>query len=152
MAFEIYFRNKNYSYDLGPSQQAHNACRGLAIYKANPCYGNVRRLMADLAEIVVQRATPYSLHACYATQLLALSIFPTLNDYQRLFAARAVVEAYEIADYVAPADWQKISQQYQDHIANNFDVQAFLAAGMVYVDARTGNPIHEPIPTYVLRP
>lgn len=33
MAFEISFKDKNYSYDLGPSQVARDACGGLTIYK-----------------------------------------------------------------------------------------------------------------------
>lgn len=153
MSFQIDFKGKSYRYDLGTSEIAKKACKGLDIYKRNNAYGNLRRLFAELAWIVSE-GNPYNKQACLATHILALSVFQSLhNCYQKLFVAISVTSIYANAKYQIPTDWIK-AQQYGnivEQVLNSevvVDLEELQNSGLAYIDIKSGEQIIPPIPEY----
>lgn len=148
MTFAISINGKNYSYDLGPSQAAQEICYGLALYKNNPSnYGNVRRIFADLSYMISQ-GNPANGAACLATQAFAISVFPGLNNYQKLFVANSVTTIYAWAKLSPPAHWVATEELFAQIAQKSTDTEAKLDAGLALIDLKTGQAILRPIPKY----
>lgn len=147
MRFQIAFENKNYNLNLGPSQVASEAYRGVDVYKQTSNYGDLRRLFANLSWIISE-GNPFNKQACLATQVLALSVFPTLNEYQKLFVAISVTSAYEKAHYPVPADWARVQVNYGNIIRQNYNEEKALDAGLASINLESKEVIVRPIPEY----
>jgi len=147
MFFEVDFNKKNYSYDLGPSQKAIDACKGLGIYKETHNYGYLKRVFSDLNKIISD-GNPSNKQACLATRILALHVFPTLDEYQKAFVALSVTSIYENAKYPIPADWLAVQDKYANIIGKDFNQQKAFNAGLACQDLRSEVMIVPPVPEY----
>lgn len=149
MTFAVQLNGKNYSYDLGPSKMAQEACYGLTLYKNNRSnYGDVRRIFANLS-YVVSEGNPTNLEACLATQAFALAVLVGLkNDYQRLFVANSVTTIYSWAKLPRPEHWVAAEALFTSVVQKSRDTEAKLEAGLALIDLRTGQVALKPIPRY----
>ncbi len=92
--FQIDFKDKKYTYNLGSSNEAKQACYGLELYKKTAQYDDLRRMIANLNWIVSEGGSDNK-NACLATQAFSLTVFPKLsNDYQKAFIAISVTSIY----------------------------------------------------------
>lgn len=66
--FQIDFKGKKYTYNLGSSYEAQQACYGLELYKKTAQYGDLKRMIANL-NWIVSKNNSYDVNknACLAT-------------------------------------------------------------------------------------
>ena len=149
MQVQIAINDTSYSFDFGESHAANEACRGIAIYETTQKYGDLRRVFADLSGIISE-GNPSNVHACNATRILAQKVFPTLNDYEKLFVAIAVTSIYEKASISVPADWVRIQAIFAQIISRELNQEKALNAGLACINPVTGQVVSQPIPEYSL--